>query len=165
MLKHLFSILLLLSLSGKAIGQNTLTYNDEKGSPKATLQDVKWISGTWRGEAMGGTCEEFWDQPSGNTMLFCFKFLENDKVIFYELGHIIEADNTLFLELKHFGPDLKGWEKADEKQTFRLVKQDENRVYFDRFTFEKVSDNEINIYVVFEKSGEEMLFNYKREKS
>ena len=40
MLKHLFSILLLLSLSGKAIGQNTLTYNDEKGSPKATLQDV-----------------------------------------------------------------------------------------------------------------------------
>lgn len=156
----LFFILLLFFAVSEA--QNTFTYNDEKGSPKATLQNAAWISGTWRGEAMGGTCEEFWDKPSGDTMMFCFKFLENGKVIFYELGHIKEIDKTLVLELKHFGADLKGWEKADEKQTFRLVKWDENHVYFDQFTFEKISDDEINLYVVFEESGKEMKFNYKR---
>ncbi|MGV7107273.1 DUF6265 family protein [Flavobacterium sp. U410] len=159
--KVIFSLLFFLQFFVNS-AQNTFTYNDEKGSPRATLQDVAWISGTWRGEAMGGTCEEFWDTPSGDTMMFCFKFLENGKVVFYELGHIKEMDNTLILELKHFGADLKGWEKADEKQSFRLVKWDENHVYFDQFTFEKINNDEINLYVVFEKSGKEMKFNYKR---
>ncbi len=35
------------TLSCKA--QNTLHYNDEKGSPKATLNDLKWLSGNWKG--------------------------------------------------------------------------------------------------------------------
>ncbi|MEZ4853174.1 DUF6265 family protein [Flavobacterium sp.] len=156
----LFFSVLFLTLSCKA--QNTLTYNNEKGVSKATLQDVEWISGTWRGEAMGGICEEFWDKPSAGTMLFCFKFIENGKVVFYELGHIKQIDNSLVLEIKHFGPDLKGWEKQDEKESFQLVKIESNKVYFDRFTFEKVSENEMNIYVVFEESGKEMKFNYKR---
>ncbi len=159
-MKKLLFLFLFSTLSCKA--QNTLTYNDVKGSPKATLEDVKWISGTWRGEAMGGTCEEFWDKPSGDTMLFCFKFIENKKVVFYELGHIKQIDDSLVLEFKHFDSELKGWEKQDEKQSFPLVKIDKNRAYFDQFTFEKVSDNEIIIYVVFEESGEEMKFNYKR---
>lgn len=162
-MKKIFLLLIfsLLNLNCKA--QNTLNYNDEKGSPKATLEDVSWISGTWRGEALGGICEEFWDKPSANSMMFCFKFIKNNGVVFYELGHIKEIDKSLVLELKHFGADLKGWEKADEKQSFRLVKIDEYRVYFDQFTFERVSENEMNLYVVFEKTGEEIKFNYKRQ--
>lgn len=46
-------------------GQNTLNYNDEKGSPKATLQDIKWIVGNWTGEALGGICQETWSEPLG----------------------------------------------------------------------------------------------------
>lgn len=157
----LFTITLF-TISCKA--QNTIHYNDEKGSPKATLKDVDWISGTWQGEAMGGLCEEFWDKPSANTMMFCFKFIENNQVVFYELGHIKEIDKSLILEIKHFGADLKGWEKQDEKKTFRLVKLDDNHAYFDQFTFEKVSENEMNLYVVFQESGKEMTFNYKRIK-
>jgi len=36
-------------------------------------------------------------------------------------------------------------------------------VYFDDFTFEKVSENEINVYVVISEKGktEEVKFNYK----
>lgn len=160
-MKKLLFLFVITTFSCKA--QNTLQYNDEKGSPKATLQDVEWISGTWRGEAMGGICEEFWDKPSGNTMMFCFKFIENNQVVFYELGHIKEVDKSLILEFKHFDPELKGWEKQDEKQHFRLVKIDKNRVNFEHFTFEKISENEINIYVIFESSGEEMKFNYKKQ--
>lgn len=159
-MKKLFFFLIFATLSCQA--QKTLRYNDEQGSPKATLQNVEWISGIWRGEAMGGICEEFWDKPSANTMMFCFKFIENNEVVFYELGHIKQIEETLVLELKHFGSDLKGWEKQDEVQSFKLVKIESNKVYFDQFTFEKISDNEINIYVVFEESDNEMKFNYKR---
>jgi len=161
-MKNFFLFFALLFLTPSCKAQNTLQYTAEIDSPKATLQDVEWISGTWRGEAMGGQCEEFWDKPSAGTMMFCFKFIENGKVVFYELGHIAEVEESLVLEIKHFGPDLKGWEKQDEVQQFKLVKTENNRVYFNQFTFEKIAENEINIYVVFEESGKEMKFNYKR---
>lgn len=36
--------------------------------------------------------------------------------------------------------------------------------FFDGLTFEKVHDNELNIHVLFENSGKEATFNYKRVK-
>ena len=137
-------------------------YNDEKGSEKASLKDIQWLEGNWQGEAFGGIYEENWSKPFGGSMLFSFKLVVDGKVAFYELGHIIEKDKTLLLQLKHFDGELKGWEKAEESENFRLVKVTPTHVYFDKFTFEKISDNEINIYVVFEESGKEMKFNFKK---
>ena len=88
---------LLFICSFNAFAQNTLNYNDEKGSPKATLQDVKWIVGNWTGEALGGICQETWSEPIGNSMMFSFKLVVDGKVAFYELGHIIEKEKTLLL--------------------------------------------------------------------
>jgi hypothetical protein len=158
--KSMFILLFICSLA--TFGQNTLHYNDEKGSPKATLQDVKWIVGNWTGEALGGIFQETWSEAIGNSMMFSFKLVVDGKVAFYELGHIIEKDKTLLLQLKHFDGELKGWEKAEVSENFRLVKVTPTHVYFDKFTFEKISDNEINIYVVFEDSGKEMKFNFRK---
>ena len=49
---------------------------------------------------------------------------------------------------------------------FKLVKVTDNKVYFDEFTFERISSDEINIYVVIDDKGkrEEIKFNYKKEK-
>ena len=159
-LKSIYFLLFICSFT--AFAQNTLNYNDEKGSPKATLQDVKWIVGNWTGEALGGICQETWSEPIGNSIMFSFKLVVDGKVAFYELGHIIEKDKTLLLQLKHFDGELKGWEKAEVSENFRLVKITPTHVYFDKFTFEKISDNEINLYVVFEDSGKEMKFNFKK---
>ena len=57
-LKSIYFFLFICSFS--VFAQNTLNYNYEKGSPKATLQDVKWIVGNWIGEALGGICQETW---------------------------------------------------------------------------------------------------------
>lgn len=145
--------------------QNTLQYNNNKNAPKATLQDVSWIAGHWIGEAFGGITEEIWSPPLGNSMMFSFKLVNNGKVVFYELGAITETNGTLLLQLKHFGPDFKGWEEKDDSEVFKLVKIESNRAYFNNFTFEKISDNEINLYVVISEEGatEEVKFNYKRK--
>ena len=76
---------LLFICSFNAFAQNTLNYNDEKGSPKATLQDVKWIVGNWTCEALGGICQETWSEPIGNSMMFNFKLVVDGKVAFYEI--------------------------------------------------------------------------------
>ena len=159
-MKNIFSLLLLVSSLGFA--QNTLHYNDEKGSAKATLQDIEWLAGNWKGEAFGGTFEENWSEASGGSMMFNFKLVAKGKVVFYELGHIVEKDNTLLYQIKHFDPSLKGWEEKDKSEDFRFIKKEKNRMYFDNFTFEKVSDNEVNVYAYFEKSKKEVVFNFKK---
>ena len=79
-------IFLFLLITSFGYTQNTLHYNDEKGSEKATLKDISWLAGNWKGEAFGGQFEENWSKPSAGSMLFNFKLVTDGKVIFYELG-------------------------------------------------------------------------------
>jgi hypothetical protein len=158
--KSMFFLLFICSLT--TFGQNTLNYNDEKGSPKATLQDVNWLIGNWKGESDFGKFEENWSPSSGKSMLFSFKMWNDDAVIFYEMGHIIEKENTILLQIKHFDKDLKGWEKQDETEDFRFIKIENNRVYFDKITYEKISENEMNVYVFMEENGNELKFNFRK---
>ncbi|KIX21239.1 hypothetical protein SY27_10840 [Flavobacterium sp. 316] len=159
MKKVIFLLLLVISFG---YTQNTLHYNDEKGSEKATLKDIEWLEGNWTGDAFGGIFQENWNKPLGGSMLFNFKLVVDGKVAFYEIGHIIEKDKTLLYQIKHFDADLKGWEEKDKSEDFRFIKKENNRMYFDNFTFEKVSDNEVNLYAYFEDSKEEVVFNFKK---
>ena len=161
-MKQFLILILLVTLSCKA--QNTLSFQEGETSPKATLSEVSWMAGHWKGEAFGGITEEIWSPPLGGSMMFSFKLVVEGEVSFYELGHIRQLDETLIFELKHFGGDLKGWEEKDEVQSFKLIKVDGNRLYFDGFTFEKVSDKEINIYGLIheDETIKEVKFNYKK---
>lgn len=143
---------------------NTMFYSDSTVSPAATLDAIHWIKGHWKGEAFGGITEEIWTPPLGGSMMCAFKLIVKDKVAFYELVTIVEDNNTLLLRLKHFHSDLKGWEEKDKTVDFRLIKVTPNKVFFDGFTFEKVSSNEMNVYVVIDDKGiqNETKFNYKR---
>lgn len=156
------TLLLFLTFSSFCFAQNTLSYNDEKGSEKASLQDIKWLEGNWKGEAFGGTYEENWSKASAGSMMFNFKLVADGKVVFYELGHIVEKDGTLLYQIKHFDPKLKGWEEKDKSEDFRFIKKEGNRMYFDNFTFEFISEKEVKIYAYFEDSNEEMVFNFKK---
>lgn len=162
-MKYFFLVGLLITFSVKA--QNTISFEEGSTSPKATLEDVSWIEGHWLGEAFGGITEEIWSPPLGDSMMFSFKLIVDGKVQFYELGHIQQIDETLLLQLKHFHGNLKGWEEKDETVDFKLNKIEGNRIYFDEFTFEKINENEINLYVVVgneDGTSEEVKFNYKR---
>ncbi len=162
-LKHRFLFFFLLCCAFLR-AQNTIAYSEEQGSPAASLEDVQWIAGHWQGEALGGITEEIWTPALGGSMMCAFKLVVDGKVKFYELVSLSEEEGTLIIRLKHFGPALHGWEEKDEAEVFRLVKISPEKVWFDNFTFEKVNENEMNIYVVFEGKGEkkEVQFNYRR---
>ncbi|MFQ3238690.1 MAG: ABC-type cobalt transport system substrate-binding protein [Olleya marilimosa] len=164
-MKQSITILILLFISISYSQTNTLKFEDHMTSPKANLSQVSWIAGHWKGEAFGGITEEIWSPPLGDSMMFSFKLVNDGKVIFYELGGIRQVDDTLIFQLKHFGNDFKGWEEKDETVDAKLIKIDNNRAYFDQFTFERISYTEINIYVVIEENGqtEEVKFNYKKD--
>ena len=152
---------------GQGKSQNTLQFDEAAGSPKAGLSAVAWIAGHWRGEAFGGIAEEVWTPPLGDSMMAAFKVTVDGKVKFYELVTIMEQGDTLILKLKHFSSKLHGWEEKEETVDFKLVKVMEDTVYFDGMTFEKVSDEEMNVYVLTGDEGaeQETKFAYSRVKT
>lgn len=60
---------------------------------------------------------------------------------------------------------MKGWETKNETVNFPLKEITENKVVFEGMTFEKVSSDEMNVYVDIENetgSVETVKFNYKK---
>jgi len=169
-MKRLFYLSLLLLTHLSVINAqdlvNTLELSLDEPSPVATLDEVSWIEGYWTGEAMGGQTEEIWSRPMGGSMMGSFKLVYEDEIQFYEIMTISEVDQSLIMRLKHFHADLKGWEEKNQTVDFKLVKITPNRVFFDGLTFEKISETEINVYVIFEDEGKrtEGKFNYVRAK-
>lgn len=141
----------------------TLAQTEKKLEPK--LDNISWISGHWKGEAFGGITEENWSKPSAGSMMATFKLIDKGHVVFYEIEIIREIENTLILQLKHFNNDLKGWETKDETVDFPLKEITETKVVFKGMTFEKISNNEMNVYVdMHQKDGtiDVVKFNYKK---
>lgn len=150
---------------GLVSAQNTMQLSEGQESPSASLNNVAWIEGHWTGEAFGGTAEEIWSAPMGESMMFVFRLVNDNKVSFYEIGHIQQLGNSLILQLKHFDGNLKGWEDKIETVDFKLVKLEKNKVYFEGLTMELVDKNHMNVYVLIEENGEteEILFAYSRK--
>ncbi len=144
----------------------TLSLFSQEKTVAPKLENIAWIAGTWHGEAFGGITEEIWSKPSGGSMMASFKLINDGKVTFYEIEVIREIENTLILQLKHFGPDLKGWETKDETVDFPLKEITENKVVFEGMTFEKISEDQMNIYVDIKNDKGEVevvKFNYNKD--
>lgn len=145
--------------------EHTLKLADGMNSPPAKIADVAWIAGHWQGEAFGGWCEEIWTPPQGGGMLGMYRLIKDGQPVFFELLTLSEVGHTLLLRLKHFHPDLKGWEEKEETVDFPLVSISENEVYFDGMTFRKSNQNEIIVYLAMQRRDgpvSEETFTYKR---
>jgi hypothetical protein len=126
---------------------NTLTAPAEVPSPPATLRDMIWFTGRWTGAGLGGTCEEAWSEPAGGAMMGMFRLVKEGKVVFYEFLTLVEHDGSLLLKLKHFNPDLTGWEEKADFVKFRLLKIESEAVYFQGLTFKRVGRDKLEIFL------------------
>lgn len=144
--------------------EHTKNYDDRLGSPNALLEDVAWIAGHWRGEAMGAMTEEIWAPPLGGSMMGSFKLAGPDSVVFYELMHIQQQGPTLLLQIRHFAGNLFAWEDKEETVDFRLVAITEDKVIFDGLTFYRVSEESMIVYVQIGSGDkiDEVAFEYHR---
>ena len=128
----------------------------EPGGP-AKIEDVAWLAGAWTGDGLGGVSEEFWTSPAGGTMTGFYRLVRDNKPAFYEIFIITEVENTLVLKLKHFHPDLTGWEEKDKTVDFRLVKVGKNEAFFDGLTFRKLDDGSLQIFLKLTRKGGEVV--------
>ena len=165
-------LVMLLALgAAPALGQDA-----EAGAPAgapaiapgdATLDDLAWIAGTWRGTLGGGVIEEHWSAPEGDNMLGMFRYVQGGKATFYELLVIEHGDAGPVLRLKHFHPGLRGWEEKDEAVTFPMTELAGRRAVFletdgsTRLIFERHAEDTLTIELA-KTAGGSQRFEYQR---
>ncbi|MBX7501180.1 hypothetical protein K3181_06980 [Qipengyuania sp. YG27] len=147
--------------------QETRTAPADHTSPPATLEEMGWLVGQWRGEGIGGApAYESWLPPSGNTMVGTFVQQADDTAIrFTEHMYLIEDDGTLVLRLKHFNADLTGWEEKDDMLAFHLIEVEDCAAYFRALTLRCDGENGLLAAVRMTREGEpagELVFRFTR---
>ncbi len=115
-----------------------------------SLSDLKWLAGAWRGNGLGGHCEETWSEAAGGAMIGMFRLLQDDQVVFYEFMRIFEEDGAITLEIKHFTPKFVGWEEKSDAIRFPLLEAGDGFAVFDGLTMKRTDDGGLAIAVVLD---------------
>lgn len=143
-----------------------LTLSEGQRSPTATIDAAAWLAGNWSGKSADGIAEESYLPPAGGAIIGMFRQTKDDKPIFYEFLAISEHEGSLLYRIKHFNPDLHGWEKQDESVEFPLVKITDHALYFDGLTYLKTGENTMSAYVRVgddEGDSEVLGFHFQRK--
>ena len=102
-----------------------------------------WLAGNWIGDGFGGTSEEIWTQPDASgTMIGNYRHHKGDGSInFYEF---MVLDST-GLRLKHFNPDMMGWETKEDFVHFKFIEFTNDKIVLKGLVFERTSDQTMEI--------------------
>jgi Domain of unknown function (DUF6265) len=109
-------------------------------APRATVSDFAWLAGHWRGEGLGGQCEEIWSEPLAGTMMGSFRLVKSDRVEFYEMMVLVPEGDGIALKVKHFTEGFTGWEEKNDSVSFVLESVDGRSARFRGLTMERDSD-------------------------
>lgn len=144
--------------------EHTLQRPEGTERPSATIEQMAWLAGHWRGSGLGGECEEMWTPPVNGTMLGSFRFMKDGEPIFYELLTLSEKEGSLTFRLKHFNPDLTGWEEKADFVEFEFVADRDGVMHFDGMSFHRDGDS-LMVYLAIgndDGSLREEVFRYTR---
>ena len=121
------------------------------GEGEKTLDALSFIAGRWIGRSENGMIEEVWTAPEGNAMIGLFRMVGGGEARFYEFQSITLEDDGPVLRIKHFNPDMVGWETKDESTVFTLKSLSGQKAIFDEV------DAEVPTTLHFEREGDELV--------
>ena len=167
----LVALVITFSLGGVSWSQTKVTENVlklDKGSSvgKAKIKDLAWLAGCWEGTGLGGEVDETWTPPRHGHMSGTFRVFKEEKLLFSEYFTLSENGDSISLHLRHFNPDLVGWEKKEEPVEFRLIKIAGTTAWFDGLTYRLDEKGRLNAMVVMKKkdgSVSELAFVMKKK--
>lgn len=153
------------SAAQSAYTEHTIQLDDGVPPPTATIDDVAWLAGQWRGEGLGGVVDEAWTPPFGATMAGTFMLSAADTLVLYEMMALVETNGSVAMWVKHFNPDFTGWEEKEDKVTFPLVHLAPDALYFSGLTFKRVEADSMNVFLAVtgpEGTAREAKLAYRR---
>ena len=158
---------LVLALAAPLAAQETRVAPEGHVPPPASIEQAEWLVGDWVGTGIDGAeAAESWLPPSGDTMVGLFVQEKPDGgLMFTEHMDLAEEGGSLVLKLKHFNPDLTGWEEKDGMVRFRLLSIEPCAAYFSSLTYRCEAEGGLLVAVRMKSEGdavEELVFRFKR---
>ena len=153
----------------QALTEHTLRLAPGQTPPPATIADVSFLVGHWTGQGLGGIFEEIWTAPRQGVMVGMYRGLKADGApVFNELFVLREEQGSLIVRLKHFNPDMTGWEEKAQVVTMPFVAKRDGLVHFDGMAFKVTGPDTLTCYLAIEdkKAGtvRDATFTYARVK-
>jgi len=162
MLRTTFALALL--FAAPAVAQETRTLDPGTKSPPAKIEQFAWLTGTWRGEALGAPAMEVYSSPEIGQIAGHF-MLQDGKggVRVYEMQQFKPVGDSIVYRLRHLNYDLTGWEDATGKALeFPLVAIEGETFYFNGLTVKREGENKLTIWIKIQ--GKDQPFRYTRSK-
>lgn len=115
--------------------------------PAATVADLAWMTGSWKGAMGPGTLEENWSRPDAGSIASVVRGTANGQTNMIELIVIEESEGSLVLRLQQWNPGFVP--RSPSAQEMRLAEISERRVSFEavdegslkRLTYSRPADD------------------------
>lgn len=138
-------------------------------SPPASIDQLAWLAGSWVGTGMGSDVTETYSAPLGGRITGHFAMADGKGgVSFTELVDYVPLRGSLAYRVRHFSPDMTGWEDGTGKPViFPLVAVEKDRWFFDGMTIERTSPSALTMWVRITEKGttNEVPFRLVRTRS
>lgn len=95
------------------------TYVIHSQEKSFSLNELKWLSGHWKGEAFGGAAEEIWSKPSSNSMMGMFRLQYDNVDRLYEFLLIEQSGSGISMKFKHIKP---GYDEIEDEPILLFLK-------------------------------------------
>jgi hypothetical protein len=155
-----------LALSAPAAAQNTRSLNGSV-SPPASIDQLAWLAGSWVGTGMGAAVTETYSAPLGGRITGHFAMADGKGgIAFTEIVDYVPVGQSLAYRVRHFNPDMTGWEDQTGKPVvFPLVAIEKDRWFFDGMTIERTGPDSLVMWVKIDgKDGaKEIPFRFSRQ--
>lgn len=130
----------------------------------------KILTGNWRGKIGDDIVDEYWSIMAANTLIGMFRWLKEGEVSFYEFVVIDNIDGKIRLKIKHFNPDLTGWEEKANYIHYVLRDISDSQVIFGsedptekgRLIYERQGEKKLTVILEMSKSDRTLRFEFDR---
>jgi hypothetical protein len=158
MLKLMKSLAIALAVASAARAAQAQT------APAATIDDAAWLAGRWVGEGFGGQMEEAWTPPVGGQMVGHFRYWREGEPQFYEFLMMDVVEGGVRMRVKHFNPDMVGWEEKDGWVTFEPVSAGLDALVFNGLAIRRESEDRIVMTIRLRRNDvvEEEALRFRR---
>jgi len=151
--------------STAALAQLTRVATPGSVPPSASVADLAWLTGEWSGEGFDSVLHENYSAPIGGQMPGHFYGAKDGKADFYEFVMIAQVGDSIEYRVKHFNPDMTGWEEKERFIRFPLVAVEKDVWYFDGLTIRRTGlETAEHVVRIKRKDGStgEAVLKYRR---
>ena len=136
------------------------------------MEDLAWLEGLWVGKINSDYVEEVWTKATAGAMMGMFRWVTKGRLRLYEFMTIAQNGKNIEMRIKHFDPDLSGWEEKEESTVFCLSElSDRQAVFFQKseskplwLVYKSPSESTLRLY--FEPRGNspvgDKVFSFQR---